>query len=301
MKPEVHFHKKLGLWSQGEASARAAPLLPEIILDEDMNTPPRIVAIDPTSRRKSLLIDLNPQFGYLAFAKVQSVDWKDTLGNEAKGGLYWPLNYVAGRKYPLVIQTHWWYADKFLIDGLFTTAFAAQALAGKGFFVLQDQGPDWTVFDTIDEGSRAMADYEGAIDYLDHRGLIDRGRVGIIGFSRTCYHVTYTLTHSNYKFAAATIADGIDGGYFQHMAFSNAIPDLAIEFDALNGAPPFGGGLSTWMKQSPPFLMEKVQAPLLVQANNGPVSVGTVGVVRGFIATQETCGNDLHSAWYAHP
>jgi len=51
-----------------------------------------------------------------------------------------------------------------------------------------------------------MADYEGAIDYLDHRGLIDRTRAGIIGFSRTCYHVTYTLTHSNYKFA-----DGIDG------------------------------------------------------------------------------------------
>jgi len=271
--PEVHFHKKLGMWSQVEASAKAAPLLPEIILDEDMNTPPRIVAIDPTSRRKSLLIDLNPQFGDLAFAKVQSVTWKDTLGNEAKGGLYWPLNYVVGRKYPLVIQTHWWYADKFLIDGPFTTAFAAQALAGKGFFVLQDHGPDWTVFDTTDEGPRAMADYEGAIEYLDQRGLIDRTRVGIIGFSRTCYHITYTLTHSNYKFAAATIADGIDGGYFQQMAFSNAIPDLAIEFDALNGAPPFGGGLSTWMKQSPPFLMERVQAPLLVQANNGPVSL----------------------------
>jgi dipeptidyl aminopeptidase/acylaminoacyl peptidase len=31
-----------------------------------------------------------------------------------------------------------------------------------------------------------MASYEGLIDYLDDLGVIDRSRVGIIGFSRTC-------------------------------------------------------------------------------------------------------------------
>jgi dipeptidyl aminopeptidase/acylaminoacyl peptidase len=55
-----------------------------------------------------------------------------------------------------------------------------------------------------------MAVYESAIEYLDRRGLIDRDRVGIIGFSRTCWHVTYTLTHSKHHFAAAAIADGVD-------------------------------------------------------------------------------------------
>ena len=56
---------------------------------------------------------------------------------KSRAGLYWPLNYVAGRKYPLVIQTHGWTPDRFWMDGPWTTAFAAQALAGKGFFVLQ--------------------------------------------------------------------------------------------------------------------------------------------------------------------
>jgi hypothetical protein len=46
------------------------------------------------------------------------------------------------------------------------------------------------------------------------------------------------------------------------MAFAGA----SNEFDALNGAPPFGGGLSLWMKRSPPFLMNKVRAPLMIQA-----------------------------------
>src|SRR5258708_2344680 len=162
-KAEVHFFKKFGGWSQVKASEQAAPLLPEIILDEDMNTPPRIVAVDPTSGRKSLMMYLNPQFGDLAFAKVQSVTWKDTLRNDAKGGLYWPLNYVAGRKYPLVIQTHWWDSDKFLIHDPFTTAFAAQALAGKEFFLLPDHRPRLELFDTAHRGTPALARYEGAM------------------------------------------------------------------------------------------------------------------------------------------
>src|SRR5260370_28121765 len=111
-----------------------------------------------------------------------------------------------------------------------------------------------------------MAAYEGAIDDLDHRGLIDRNRVGIIGFSRTCLYETYTLTHSKYKFVAAAIADGMDGGYFQYLALSNNSPPWANEFDLVNGAPPFGDGLPLWMRRSPAFSMEKVQTPLRIQA-----------------------------------
>ena len=200
---------------------QAVPPLPDIVLDEGMNTPPRIVAIDPSTGRKSLLMDLNPQFQNLALARVEEITWKDSHGNEVKGGLYWPPDYVAGKKYPLVIQTHGWNPDRFWMDGPWTTAFAAQALAGKGFFVLQVPDPDWHIWVTSKEAPRAMAAYEGAIDYLDRRGLIDRNRVGITGFSRTYWYVTYTLTHSKHHFAAAALADGVDYSYFQYMAFSN--------------------------------------------------------------------------------
>ena len=115
----------------------AAPSLPDIVLEENMNQPPRIFAIAPGTGQKSLLMDLNPQFQGLALARVEEVAWKTSRHNEVKGGLYWPLDYVAGKKYPLVIQTHGWSPDRFCIDGPLTTAFAAQALAGKGFFVLQ--------------------------------------------------------------------------------------------------------------------------------------------------------------------
>ena len=107
-----------------------------------------------------------------------------------------------------------------------------------------------------------MAAYEGAIDYLDGRGLIDRNVVGIIGFSRTCYYVTHMLVFSKYRIAAAVIADGVDADYFQYFAF----PDVDPDSEALNGGAPFGDGLSSWIERVAAFHMDRVRTPLRIQA-----------------------------------
>ena len=271
--PKAYFRKSGETWSRSSAREQTGvPSVPDIILEEGMNTPPHIVAIDLPTGRKSILMDLNPQFQNLALARVEEIRWKDSRGNEVKGGLYWPPDYVAGKKYPVVIQTHGWITNRFWMDGPWATAFAAQPLAGKGFFVLQDDDPDGFIWVTSEEAPRAMASYEGAIDYLDRRGLIDRNRVGITGFSRTYWYVTYTLTHSKHHFAAAALADGVDYSYFQYMAFSNARPELAGEFEQVYGGPPYGKRLPQWLKQSPSFLMDKIETPLRIQTL-GPWSV----------------------------
>ena len=181
--PKAYFRKSgEAAWSKASAPKQTGePSLPDIVLDEGMNTPPHIVAIDPSSGRKSLLMNLNIQFQNLAFARVEEITWKDSRGIEVKGGLYWPPDYVRGEKFPVVIQTHGWQSDRFWVDGPWATAFAAQALAGKGFFVLQVPDPDGHIWVTPKEAPGAMASYQGAIDYLDRRGLIDRNRVGSRG------------------------------------------------------------------------------------------------------------------------
>ncbi len=267
----LSFIKNGRVWIQANAETTINDR-PEIVLKESLQNAPRIVVRDSANGQESLLMDLNPQLESLALGKVEEVKWKDTLGRQVRGGLYWPLDYVEGHRYPLVIQTHGFNPDRFWVDGPWTTAFAALPLAGKGFFVIQLPDPEPGVWATPEEAPRAMEIYESAIDYLERRGLIDRSRIGIIGFSRTCLYVTYTLTHAPDKFAAASIADGIDGGYFGYMAFANSYPTIANEFDAFIGAPPFGEGLSFWMKNSPAFLMDKVRAPLLIQAI-GPTSL----------------------------
>lgn len=111
-----------------------------------------------------------------------------------------------------------------------------------------------------------MEIYENAIDFLSRQGIVDLKRVGLIGFSHTCWYVQFILTHSKYHFAAAIVADGIDGGYFQYLLAANANPFLQSYEDGINGARPFGEGLPLWMKLSPGFLLDKVQTPVQIQA-----------------------------------
>lgn len=269
----VSLHKNGDTWIATKAGLATADR-PQIVLEEDINTPPHIWAVDPLKDKKVELLDLNPQFRDLAFARTEEVDWKDRGGNVVEGGLYWPLEYQAGKKYPLVIQTHGFNRDRFWIDGPWTTAFAAQPLAAKNVFVLQAPDPDLSVIGTVDEGPRAMSMYEGAVDYLDGRGLIDKDQVGLIGFSRTAYYVMYTLTHSIYHFAAAAITDGVDGGYVQHLMFAPNRPIVAADSERLNGSAPFGDGLEKWLKRSPGFLIERVRTPVRIEAI-GPTSLLT--------------------------
>jgi dipeptidyl aminopeptidase/acylaminoacyl peptidase len=247
-----------------------------VTLEENINTPPRIYVTDLKTEQKSLVLDLNPQFADLDFGKVESVSWKATDGHEVVGGLYFPRDFDPQKRYPLVIQTHGFNPERFWIDGPWSSAFAAQPLASAGFVVLQvgvaKDGDEAKYVNTEMEGPRAMAAYEGAISYLDARGIVDCDRVGVIGFSRTVFTVGYTLTHSKYRFSTATLVDGIDAGYFQYIAFSSSFAALSEEFEQINGGPPWGNSLATWIKTAPGFNMDKINTPLRLVAL-GPASV----------------------------
>jgi hypothetical protein len=264
----IEFYRRQGSYWQRTDSVTADHHLPDIGVVQDLNLPPRIVATSADTSRTSLLLDPNPQFRKFALGRVENVHWTGGGGREVHAGLYFPPDYVAGRRYPLVIQTHGFDPHGFWIDGSFTTSFAAQPLAAKEIMVLQV--PDsHDAIGTPAEAPLMVETYEKAIEFLDARGLIDRNRIGIIGFSRTCFYVKYMLTHSKYHIAAASVADGVDGGYFAYLAFPGFIADRD---DLLLGAAPFGEGLSVWLKRSPGFLLDKVQTPLRIQAI-GPESL----------------------------
>lgn len=272
------YRKQGSQWNQvpvtAEGQKSAVPL--NVTLEEGVNAPPEIFASTWDGRQKVLLLDLNPQFSALQFGKVEPVTWKATDGHEVVGGLYLPPDYAPGKRYPLVLQTHGFNKDRFWIDGPWNSAFAAQPLAAAGVVVLQvggaaDIDEDLKVSNTPKEGPREMAAYEGAIDYLDARGLIDRSRVGIIGFSRTVYYVAFTLTHSKYPFAAATLADGFDGGYVNYMVWGGG-PDYA----GVNGGTPVGASLKRWLESSPGFNLDKVSAPVRLEY------YGRAGVLGGW-------------------
>jgi dipeptidyl aminopeptidase/acylaminoacyl peptidase len=269
------YRKQGNVWVEETARAESKDKpRPTITLEQDLNTPPKIFVSDATHPEKQLLLDLNPQFARLAFGKVKAISWNATDGHEVEGGLYYPPDYQPGRRYPLVIQTHGFAKDEFWINGPWNSAFAAQPMAARDIVVLQvghatEKGSDGKAAGTPREAPRQMGVYEGAIDYLDDQGVIDRTRVGIIGFSRTVYSVEYTLTHSAYDFAAATVADGFDGGYLQYLVN----PYAKREWMTVNGGDPFGATFELWRENSPSFTVERLRTPVRMEGYGGIAAV----------------------------
>lgn len=238
----------------------------KIAVKESMNSPPRLIARNSQDGSERPLLDPNPQFANLSFGNVQEISWTSRNGHAAHGGLYLPPDYVPGHRYPLVIQTHGWNSKLFWIDGVSTAGYAAQALAGKEIIVAQTADGNSEDADSVREGPSVAAMLEGLIDYLDRRGMIDRERIGLLGWSRTGYHVRFALVFSKYPFAAAVIADGLDGSYLQYLSWLNLGQGYVDIYERLNGGAPIGPGLENWIKQATGFNLDRVHTPVRLLA-----------------------------------
>jgi dipeptidyl aminopeptidase/acylaminoacyl peptidase len=261
--PYLTVYRKTGLaWTRiAHPSLSAYQREFDVLEEQDMNTPPRLVAVNQTSGQKILLMDLNPDFRGIRFGQVEEITFKGKDGAIAKAGLYLPAEYTQRHRYPLVIQTHGWDPQEFWIDGFSTAGYAAQALAGKGFVVAQL--PIAKQFATPKEGPENMAMFEALIDDLNQRGLIDRDHIGILGFSRTGYAVRYALAFSKYHMAAAVLADAMEAGYYEYIETANLRGGLNQEtYESQNGAAPFGEGLKEWLLRNPSFNLDKVNTPI---------------------------------------
>ncbi len=265
LKPQLPFAftKNGDRWQQTSALFQDE-MRSEIILKQGMNDPPKLYATDASTHQEKVLLDLNPQFQGLRFGRVEEIQWQWSKGHSMRGGLYYPPDYVPGRRYPLVIQTHDWTPIRFWIDGPYTTAYAAQPLAAKGILVVQVQDEyipsPYGKTGQREEVEKALAIYESVIDHFDRKGMIDRNRVGLIGFSHTCFYVKYALVHSKVKFAAASVTEGEDGGYLQFITNNNHFVDAY----SLYGGRPFGDALKEWTRISPGFNVDKTHTPMRI-------------------------------------
>lgn len=214
-----------------------------------------------------LVWDPNPQLATIDLGKVSVYEWKDKDGYSWSGLLALPPNYVPGREYPLVIQTHGYELTKYFADGMYTTGSGGRALTAKDIAVLQmDDPPVYT--HTQKNGPFNLGGFEAAIKSLSAEGLVDSRRVGVVGFSFTCYHTLYAMTNHPDLFAAAAITDGNNVSYWQYImntteAGGNTWQKLSEE---INGGVPFGQTLLNWASRAPGFNLDKVRTPLLISA-----------------------------------
>lgn len=271
-------------WSEvamDRARARATPTL-AVSVTQGLNQPPELAATESATGRSKIITDLNPQLRQMTLGKAEVLEWTGPDGKPWKGGLLKPIGWEAGKRYPLVVQTHGFDPSVFLVDGPFgsPSGYAARALANRGIMVLQaqDAPPPYGV---PQEPANGLDGILAAIDLLDSQGLIDRQRVGIHGFSRSGLVVQQALVSPRLRFAAASVADANALGVMTYLwGFGNGYPAM-MDNEWLIGAPLWGDeNARRWTERDPVFHLDRVHTPLRIDAYSAPTYFDTYAILR---------------------
>lgn len=265
---EERYREESAKWTLSQVSDTSPPagLAVTLSIRQDLNDPPTLWAADLRTGQSKELWNPNPQLASLQRGLVSVFRWTDDSGYQWTAGLVKPYGYTAGRRYPLVTQTHGFNEHEFLVDGSYTTGFAAQPLAAAGIMVLQmEDRKDRHLKPTSEEASLFASGCASAIHRLTEEGLIDPTSIGIIGFSRAGWYVETTLVKYPSLFRAATIIDGIDQGYVNYMLFCPGQRSCQNDEEGANGGRPFGKGLAQWLNSAVSFHLDKVQAPVRLE------------------------------------
>src|SRR5262249_25682543 len=132
----------------------------------------------------------NAHLRELPHARTKVVTWKGARGEEVQGILYYPHDFRAGTKYPLVVMIHggpaaadrdawedWWmYPTNFVCQrGAFVFKANYHGSAGFGLKWLESiAGGHYGDLETID--------IEKGVDRLIARGLVDPARLAVSGW-----------------------------------------------------------------------------------------------------------------------
>lgn len=239
-----------------------------LAINEDANTPARVVAKDASSG-EMVVEDLGADIRDIRRARVESLSWRDKTGREWQGGLMLPDPKQRGSKLPLAIQIYDFQADRFLPNGTFTTAYAAQALASEGFAVLQMRIRDSGAVGSLKEGPALVQGIDAGVTHLASAHNIDRGRVALVGFSRGGFAVQYAITHQNEtRFVAAVASDSFDGSYLQYVL---AGARGWAGYEAVNEGSPFTGAMQAWIRNAPGFNAANISAALRLEKIGSPL------------------------------
>lgn len=260
-----------GKWITKDAGLEPGQGL-KVEVKQALDTPPVLVATDAQGHSKNLL-DPNPQLEHIARGTAALYHWRDAEGDSWTGALVKPPEFKAGRRYPLVIQTHNLDRASFLVDGSSATSFAARALAARDMLVLQvdEIGKNGG---TLKESETGAAGYRAAIKQLASEGLVDPDKIGIVTWSHMGPYVYQGLIDQPGLYKAATIAEADSNSYPEYL---QNIDYMGTEREKMfraqmGGEKPFGKGLQAWIRNSPGFHFDRICTPILMMANS-PVAL----------------------------
>jgi len=200
-------------------------------------------------------------------AKSEVIRWKGSLDEEVEGILYYPANYEAGKKYPVITMIHGgptgWDSDAWDDNW----AYPVNLMTQRGAFVLRpnyhgsaNYGLKWV--ESICCGKYydlETPDINMGVDYLISKGMADPDKVATLGWSNGSILSISLITTYPDRYKAASVGAG-DVEWISD--WGNV--DFGDSFDSYYfGKSPMEDP-QLYIKKSPFFKMDKVQAAVLI-------------------------------------
>lgn len=212
------------------------------------------------------LLEPNGGFKSKPIAKTELVTWTGALNEKVEGILYYPHNYEAGKKHPLVVMIHGGPHGHDSDQFNESWAYPHQLMAQRGAFVLKPNYHGSSNYglkfgESISGGKYndlEWIDVEKGVDSLIAKGLVDASQLGVLGWSNGSI-ITIELTTRTNRYKAAGAGAG-DVNWISD--WGNAVFGDSFEQYYL-GKTPMDDPMF-YVKKSPLFRMDKVTTPTII-------------------------------------
>jgi dipeptidyl aminopeptidase/acylaminoacyl peptidase/formylglycine-generating enzyme required for sulfatase activity len=210
------------------------------------------------------------------FSKSEVIRWKGSNGEEVEGILRYPADYERGKKYPVITAVHGGPAGADMDAWRDSWAYPYQLLTERGAFVLSpnyhgssNYGLKWV--ESICCGNYydlETPDINFGVDYLIEKGLVDSDKVATMGWSNGSILSTSLITTfpSRYKVASVGAGDVEWISDWGNVMFGDSFDSYYFGKSPMQDP-------ELYIRKSPFFKMDKVQAPVLIFHGTADINV----------------------------
>jgi dipeptidyl aminopeptidase/acylaminoacyl peptidase len=215
----------------------------------------------------------NPDADKFAWGKTELINFKSARGLDLQGILYYPANYDASKKYPMIVYTYELLSQELhnYIVPSERSYYNRTAWTQQGYFVLT---PD-IVFRAREPGVSTLDAVEPAVRAVVARGLVDSTKVGHIGHSWGGYEAAFLPTRT--RIFAASVAGAAITNMLSFMGELHWGPGIAElghwETGQARMEVPYWEDFDAYVRNSPVAKINDLKSPVLLMTgdNDGTV------------------------------
>ena len=151
------------------------------------------------------MTDVKPGDDTLTRPRRELIQYRDRREEELQGTLVYPVGYDRSKKYPMIVSIYGIRSDYHFRFRPAPAPFDDPlTFASRGYFVLL---PD-IVYQPREVGASAVDCVESAVRAVLRLGVVDPGRIGLVGISMGGYETAFVLSKSR-LFAAGVAASPV--------------------------------------------------------------------------------------------